>query len=187
MSSLPVYVASLNRRQAMICLAVAAAAVSTLAVVLTPWLRLNPCYLCIVQRIMAFGLTLCFAFSSALYPRPAWRWPTLMGSVVSLAGMAASGFQSWEQWFPELVSCSGAKPNVLELMVEWLGDLWPLVFMPSGLCHNKELVVLGLSLANWSFLTFAAFFAAAIFLISAGSAASNGGHKLKARTGDYGI
>ena len=140
---------------------------SVLAVFLSLWLHLNPCYLCIVQRILMFGLAICFSLAAVFYRRIALRFIVLLSGLISLGGMVASGFQSWEQWYPELLSCSGAKPNLIELAVEWLGDLWPFVFMPSGLCHNKELVILGLSLANWSFLAFAGFAAVAFLLLFA--------------------
>ena len=165
----------LSCRQLLWFLAMVAGVVSVLAVFLSPWLHLNPCYLCIVQRILVFGLAICFALAAVFYHRAAQRILVLLSALISLGGMVASGFQSWEQWYPELLSCTGTKPNLIELAVERLGDLWPFVFMPSGLCHNKELVILGLSLANWSFVAFTGFGVLAfIFLFGQRSSQADG-------------
>lgn len=93
----------------------------------------------------------------------------LAGGLIALAGVGVAGFQSWEQWYPELVGgCTGAEPGLIEQLVEWLGVRWPRLFMATGFCESKELVILGLSLANWSFLAYAGFTAMAslIFALS---------------------
>lgn len=96
---------------------------------------------------------------------PAWfsrpvrrRFWLLAGGLIALAGVGFAGFQSWEQWYPELAGgCTGAEPGLIERLVEWLGIRWPRLFMATGFCESKELVILGLSLANWSFLAYAGF------------------------------
>ncbi|OJW52135.1 MAG: hypothetical protein BGO63_18495 [Candidatus Accumulibacter sp. 66-26] len=129
------------------------------AIVLTEWLRLNPCHLCIFQRILHMGLALCFALAALSFGHSASRrfW-VLAGGLIALAGLGVAGFQSWEQWYPEMVGgCTGAEPGLIEQLVEWLGIRWPRLFMATGFCESKELVILGLSLANWSFLAYAGF------------------------------
>jgi disulfide bond formation protein DsbB len=45
--------------------------------------------------------------------------------------------------------------------VEWLGQQMPALFLATGFCEDKELTILGLSLANWALAAFAACLAAA--------------------------
>jgi len=154
-------------RQLLSAMALSALGLIASAIVLTEWLRLNPCHLCIFQRILHLGLALCFALASLSYQRTGQRrfW-VLAGWVIAVAGMGVAGFQSWEQWYPELVGgCTGAEPGLIEQLVEWLGIRWPRLFMATGFCDSKELVILGLSLANWSFLAYAGFTAMASLIL----------------------
>lgn len=137
------------------------------AIVLTEWLRLNPCHLCIFQRILHMGLAVCFALAALNFMHHGIRrfW-VLAGGLIALAGVGVAGFQSWEQWYPVLVgTCSGAEPGLIEQLVEWLGIRWPRLFLATGFCESKELVILGLSLANWSFLAYAGFTAMASLIL----------------------
>jgi len=148
-------------------MALAALGMVAMAIALTEWLRLNPCHLCIFQRILHMGLALCFVLAALGFEqRRVRRFWVLAGGLIALAGMGVAGFQSWEQWYPELVGgCTGAEPGLIEQLVEWLGIRWPRLFMATGFCESKELVILGLSLANWSFLAYAGFAAmASLFL-----------------------
>jgi disulfide bond formation protein DsbB len=148
-------------------MALAALGMVATAIVLTEWLRLNPCHLCIFQRILHMGLALCFALAALGFGHRGWRrfW-LLAGGLIALAGVGVAGFQSWEQWYPELAGgCTGAEPGLIEQLVEWLGIRWPRLFMATGFCESKELVILGLSLANWSFLAFAGFASMASLLL----------------------
>ena len=153
-------------RRGLWLLSLAAVALVATAIVLTEWLHLNPCHLCIFQRLQQLFLAVCFAFGGWFLWRPAGRLWVSTGGLMALSGMAVAGFQSWEQWFPELVGgCSGAEPNQIERLVEWLGVRWPTLFMATGFCESKELVIFGLSLANWSFVAFTGF-AVAAFIYS---------------------
>jgi protein dithiol:quinone oxidoreductase len=130
-----------------------------MAIVLTEWLRLNPCHLCIFQRLLHMGLALCFVMAAlGLEQRRVRCFWVLAGGLIALGGMGVAGFQSWEQWYPELAGgCTGAEPGLIEQLVEWLGIRWPRLFMATGFCESKGLVILGLSLANWSFFAYAGF------------------------------
>ena len=148
-------------------MALAALGMVAMAIVLTEWLRLNPCHLCIFQRILHMGLALCFALAALGFGhRSRRRFWVLAGGLIALAGMGVAGFQSWEQWYPELAGgCPGAEPGLIQQLVEWLGIRWPRLFMATGFCESKELVILGLSLANWSFLAYAGFTAMASLIL----------------------
>ena len=81
--------------------------------------------------------------------------PSLLPTAALGIGVAAyqSSLQSQPQ---DSISCIGKPPGPIERLVEWLGQQVPSLFMASGLCEDRELVILGLSLANWAFLFFLA-------------------------------
>jgi len=131
---------------------------------LTAWLDLNPCYLCIFQRTLFMGLTLLAAIAA------------LGGAVTRVGGslfvfgcgvgIGAASYQSWLQLQPPgSVSCAGGQPGIIERLVEWLAQQSPALFLATGFCEDKELVVLGLSLANWALIAFAAGFAAGLWAL----------------------
>jgi len=127
--------------------------------VLTPWLELEPCHLCIFQRTLFMLMALLAALTAALsYPdwrRLGARLTAVLFLVLAVLGSGVAAYQSWLQWQPiDQASCIGGPLGPIERLVEWLGQQSPALFMASGLCEDKQLVILGLSLANWAFLVF---------------------------------
>ena len=117
--------------------------------------RLLPCYWCNFQRLVYMVLAL-VGVCGALFPR--WRrlWAVL-GALVALAGVLAAARQSWMQYAPQdAIECGFGDPTLIERLVDWLGRIWPEMFMVMGLCKETEWVFLGLSLANWSGVCFLA-------------------------------
>ena len=77
--------------------------------------------------------------------------------LASVGGLATAINQSWMQYAPQqAIECGFGDPTLLEQTVNWLSTLWPSMFMVTGFCTQKDWVFLGLSLANWSVLFFAA-------------------------------
>lgn len=146
-------------------LAFTTAAVALASLILTPWLGLEPCHLCIFQRTLFMLMALLAGLTTAL-SHPGWRGLGARLSALLFLGLAALGSgvaadQSWLQWQPMGdVSCIGGQPGLIERLVEWLGQQMPSLFLASGFCEDKQLVILGLSLANWAFLVFVAALAA---------------------------
>ena len=114
---------------------------------------LEPCPMCIVQRYALFlvaavsGIT-AFATKRALQ---------LTGSVLTmlLAGFGAfvAARQSWLQWYPpEQASCGRDFYGMIETFP--LQRVIPMIFKGSGDCTKIDWTFLGLSIANWSFLSF---------------------------------
>lgn len=132
---------------------------------LTVWQNLHPCHLCIFQRLLLMVMTLS-GFAATLP-----RVDRLAGAFVAplaLAGAGAAGYQSWLQTQPAgSISCVGGDPSLIERLVEWLGQQAPALFLATGFCEDEELVILGLSLANWSLLGFVGFFLAAVWALFA--------------------
>lgn len=132
----------------------AATGVVVLSVVMTEMLRLSPCPLCIFQRLNYMVIGVAALLGMALPGRRWWAGGILL---LSLGGLGTALYQSWMQAFPELVKeCSFTDPSLIEQLVDWLGMRFPQLFLATGFCTSKEWVFLGLSIANWSVLVFAA-------------------------------
>ncbi len=125
---------------------------------------LEPCPMCIVQRYalvmvaLIAGLTAIFSGSAAL----------LGGSVLLLISAGFGAFvaarQSWLQWFPpEVASCGRDFYGMIETFS--LQRVIPMIFKGSGDCSKVDWTFLGLSIANWSFLSFMVISLMAMFLI----------------------
>lgn len=147
-------------------MAACACLLSGSAVFLTDWLHLNPCHLCIFQRLLNMILAALFILAMLFPDGKARRGSLFLAGLVALGGAGVAAFQSWEQWHPELAgACLGSELSPIERLVEWLGQLSPKLFMATGFCESKELVIFGLSLANWSFLAFVGFALGAFLLV----------------------
>ncbi len=126
-------------------------------VLLTEWLRLDPCHLCIFQRLLmlAFGV---LALGAAVLERSR-RGRLALGALalcVAIAGVLVAAYQSWIQLQPAgSVTCVSNKPGLIEILVEWLGQQLPTLFLATGFCEDEGLRILGLTLANWSLACFA--------------------------------
>jgi len=140
-------------------LAAGCAAAATGSLLSTAWLGLEPCHLCVFQRLLFMVLTvvaLGAAFASRRSPSGRAGW--LLGGLtlpISVTGIGVAAYQSWLQHQPlDQASCTGGPPGLIERLVEWLGQQMPAWFMATGFCEDEALVILGLSLANWALLSF---------------------------------
>ena len=116
-------------------------------------LHLSPCPFCIFQRLLYLVIG-SLALLGLLWPLARKLWLAVI-ALLAVLGASVAGYQSWMQAYPELANeCSMTDPNAIERLVDWLGMRWPDLFMATGFCSSKEWVFLGLSMANWSFLTF---------------------------------
>lgn len=151
-------------RSCFVALAVAAFGLVAAGLVLGEVARLQPCHLCILQRVvyLVFGFVAMFGVFL-----PQWRrlWSVLL-VMTAIGGIAAAGQQSWMQYAPQLATeCGFGDPTLMEQLVNWLGAKWPALFMVTGFCTQKDWVFLGFSLANWSVACFAALGLAALWLL----------------------
>jgi disulfide bond formation protein DsbB len=120
------------------------------------WMHLNPCPLCIFQRIL-YLVVAGWALFGVLVPQLRRLWGGLIAAT-SAGGMATAIYQSWMQLYPEAVTvqCGAGELNLIEQLVDWLGMQWPFMFMATGFCTTKE-YILGLTMANWSIACFFGF------------------------------
>ncbi len=149
--------------------AAAAAAVALVSLVLTAWLALDPCHLCIFQRLL-FMLVAALGLLAALTRGLVQRLAGGLLALAAAAGAASAAYQSWLQEQPsDSISCIGGQPGLIERLVEWLGQQVPALFLATGFCEEKELLILGLSLANWALLCFLLTLAAAWWALRRGA------------------
>lgn len=155
----------LQTRHFWLALGLAAAGLVAGSLILTAWLNLHPCHLCIFQRLLfmklaALGLLAFFLTGG---------WQQLAGILtlpLSAVGLGVATYQSWLQAQPPgSISCVGGEPGLIERLVEWLGQQLPELFLATGFCEEAELSILGLSLANWALLSFATFFLIALWAL----------------------
>ncbi len=155
-------------RLAWVFLSVLSAAVSVSSLLLTAWLNLEPCHLCIFQRLL-FMLMSLVALTVALtqeWSRLVARLSSLIFLILAGFGAGVAGYQSWLQFQPiNTVSCVAGKMGLIEHWVEWLGQQMPSLFLASGFCEDPQLVILGLSLANAALFIFVLSLAVAIWAL----------------------
>jgi disulfide bond formation protein DsbB len=147
---------AITPRTLWLALAAGCAGLALASLILTPWLDLHPCHMCIFQRLL-FMLIAVLALAAALVgPRVRWLPGGLVLGLAAL-GVAVAAYQTWLQAQPPgSISCVGGQPDLIEGLVEWLGQRIPSLFLATGFCEEPELIILGLSLANWALVSFAA-------------------------------
>lgn len=151
-----------------LALAGASGGLAIASVVLTLWLDLQPCHLCIFQRLL-YLLIGALALSGTFAGRPLRQILGVLLALLAAGGAATAAYQVWLQAQPlGSVSCVGAEVGSIERLVEWLGELAPNLFLATGFCEDEGLVILGLSLAQWSLLCFLGILVATLWLILRG-------------------
>lgn len=130
------------------------------ALILQETYGLNPCPLCILQRI-AFLLVALFSLLGVAVPtRPAARW---LGVAALISALAGAGVAAWHVRLhgqPESLSCGPGLAAMLENFP--LTHVLPKVFAGGGDCANAAAAVFGISLAGWALLGFCGLALAAI-------------------------
>ena len=121
--------------------------------------------MCIVQRYALIAVGLMAGLGAAL-GRSRLSLGIFSGLVLLFAGFGAfvAARQSYLQWYPpEVASCGRDFYGMIETFP--LQRAIPLIFKGSGDCTKIDWTFLGLSIANWSFLSFAGFAVAAVLVL----------------------
>ncbi|MCB1964178.1 MAG: disulfide bond formation protein B [Rhodocyclaceae bacterium] len=115
---------------------------------------LEPCPMCIMQRY-AFALAVAVAVVAGIHASTG-RMRAGYGVVLALLALAGGGVaarQSWIQRFPPDIAECG--PGLEYLMESFpLTELAPMIFRGAGDCTAIDWSLFGLSIANWSLLSF---------------------------------
>jgi len=149
-----------NTRSIVLSMSLGAFCLGLTAIILASTLKLEACHLCIFQRLVYFVIGAVLLITCLVWNFLFLRIATLIVAAgFSAWGLFVAAQQSWLQWFPDSgLSCTIAEPGATERLINWLGQLYPLFFMATGFCGSKDLVIIGLSLANWSFIVLSIFF-----------------------------
>jgi protein dithiol:quinone oxidoreductase len=126
---------------------------------------LEPCPMCVVQRY-ALVLVGVFAAIAAVSHRKGVQVPfALLALLAAIGGAYTAARQSWLQWHPpEFVSCGRDIYGMIETFP--LQRALPMIFKGSGDCSKVDWTLLGLSIANWSFIAFVVFGLLLIVLVA---------------------
>ena len=125
---------------------------------------LDPCPMCIVQRYALILIAVISGVGAFLRQKAAVVLDSVLLFVASSAGAFVAARQSYLQWYPpEIASCGRDFYGMVETFP--LKRLIPMIFKGSGDCTKIDWTFLGLSIANWSFLCFAAFGLLAAWLV----------------------
>ena len=125
---------------------------------------LEPCPMCIVQRY-ALMLVAVVAGITAFARKKGW-FVAGSGLLVLLCALGAfvAARQSFLQWYPpEEASCGRDLYGMIETFP--LKRAIPMIFKGSGDCTKIDWTFLGLSIANWSFISFALIGLAGVVLL----------------------
>lgn len=113
-------------------------------------LGLDPCPLCIFQRVALIGLGLMFLIAAVHAAGPALRkfYAVLIG-LVALAGSGVAGRQLWLQALPpeRVPACGPGLDFMLEAFP--VGEVLMTVLSGSGECAKVDWTLLGLSMPGW--------------------------------------
>ncbi len=158
----------MNSRFIWLGVAVASATLVAASLILVAWLKLSPCPLCIFQRLLFMIMSVLALAAFLGSRRTVGRAAGVLTLLLSMSGIAVAAYQVWLQAQPSaMFSCGGADPNLIERLVDWLGQQAPFLFLATGICADKELLILGYSLAVWALVAFTASMAASFWALFA--------------------
>lgn len=133
-------------------------------VLMTQFMHLAACPLCIIQRMIYLLLALLAAVGIPLAKTAARRLVAATMALAAGLGSFVAGYQTWIQLFAPDTSCSGKMPWWEEI-VDWAGQQAPVLFQADGLCSDPGWTFLGLSIAEWSLGCFVALFLLSVYAL----------------------
>jgi protein dithiol:quinone oxidoreductase len=125
---------------------------------------LQPCHLCILQRIAVLGLGVVFLLAAAHDPGDAGaRIYAVLLAVVAGAGLAAAGRHVWLQLQPagSVPACGADLTFMLKVLP--LKEVLVKVFQGGAECQTVDWRLLGLSMPAWVFIALAALGSAGVW------------------------
>jgi disulfide bond formation protein DsbB len=129
-------------------------------------LGLDPCPLCIFQRIAVIATGIIFLIAAIQNPGPAGAAAYAVLTVIA-SGIGA-GLAAWQVWIQAqpkgaVASCGMGLDYMLETLP--LTDVIAKVLQGSGECAEQGWLFMGLAIPSWTFVFFIAMIAAAIALV----------------------
>jgi len=130
-------------------------------------LFIDPCPLCVLQRLAFIWIGLVGLVATIHNPGQSGRWVyAILLTLGSLTGIVIAGRHVWLQSLPpELVPGCGMGLNyMLDTMP--FADVLKEIFYGSGECAEVDWTFLGLSMPNWSLLWYIGFTIVTIFIVA---------------------
>ena len=142
-------------RRVLAAISLASVAMLVFGLYLQHYLDLNPCPMCIVQRYALIFVAVFAGLASATGKKSLWITGTLLTLLSAGFGAFTAANQSWLQWFPpEVATCGRDLYGMIETFP--LKRAIPMIFRGGGDCSVVDWTFLGLSIANWSLVSFTA-------------------------------
>lgn len=118
--------------------------------------ELEPCPMCIFQRIAMLGSGLGFALGILLAYKPVGRlFACGFAALSALGGLGVAARHVWLQGLPDdMVPACGPPLETLTAMMPW-SEVFAVVLRGDGNCAIIDAAFLGLSLPGWTMLMFA--------------------------------
>lgn len=120
-------------------------------------LLLEPCPLCVFQRMATIGIGLIF-LAAALHDPPGWGRRAYAGGILLAAGagISVAGRHVWLQHLPadQVPTCGPGFDYIIESFP--LADALKLIFTGSGECADIDWLFLGLSMPTWVLISIVA-------------------------------
>ena len=114
-------------------------------------LLLDPCPLCIFQRIAVIGMGIGFLLLAIHDPSPGWARRIYLGifALFAIEGLIVAGRHVWLQHLPadEVPSCGPGLGYMLDNFP--FSDALKMVFTGSGECASVDWSFIGLSMPTW--------------------------------------
>jgi len=121
--------------------------------------HLQPCPLCIMQRVAFYGIAVVslIAFLHRQHQTKVYR---ILLLIFAIFGLAIAARQSWIQHFPPADLSTGCGPNLAFMLQNFpLSQVLKTLFYGNGDCALVTWTFLKLSMAEWSALCFIGFIA----------------------------
>ncbi len=118
-----------------------------------------PCPLCVIQRYIFLGIAIVCLIGAARQPKVGAG----LGFLGALGGLGVSGKHLYILAHPGL-SC-GIDPLETSLNKVFTAEYLPFIFKADGLCEDATAPFFGLSIPQWSFVWFAIFAIATLWLL----------------------
>jgi len=151
-SSLHLALDRVGARRLHIVVAVASIGLIAAALFMQHVVGLNPCPLCILQRIAFLLLAIVSGLAAWRAPRPSARGYAVAALLLALTGAAIAAWHVRVRSVPELQSCGPGLGAMLENFP--LTQVLPRILRGSGDCADAAAVLFGVSLPAWSLAGF---------------------------------
>ena len=164
MNSLPLP----NARQTNLIVALGCAGLMAIALYMEHFMALEPCHLCIMQRVMVIGAGI-ITFAAALHG-PAALGTRVYGILTVLTVSVGAGLsmrQLWLQSLPEdeVPACGASLDYMLEVFP--ITEVIAMVLAGDGTCAEVLWTFLGISIPGWSLVAFIGIGAIAVWQLIA--------------------